>query len=88
MSHGAMILKLILLPLKTIDLPYGLESICNSAFYTCGLQGELVFPETVKEIGACAFFATTRLTKIVVPAGVKKIENLTFVNYATIVIMN
>ena len=41
--------------LKNVQLPDGLETIGTDCFWNSGLE-EVVFPASVREIGACAFY--------------------------------
>ena len=43
------------IPLESIEFPDTLQKIENAAFYSCGHLKELVFPNSLEEIGALAF---------------------------------
>lgn len=61
------------------NLPSNLESIGNYAFYYCyTLSGDVVIPESVTQIGECAFNGCQNITSIVLPEGLKRIEAQTF----------
>lgn len=61
-----------------IELPYGLTTIGDSAFYRCSGLTDIVLPETVQSIGFEAFDGCSSLKTINIPKGVTVIEGLTF----------
>lgn len=65
--------------LSSITLPSSLECIGEQAFYCCTNLTFVNIPENVTLIGYRAFFQCTNLaSSIVIPAGVRSIENETF----------
>lgn len=62
--------------LKSIDLNK-VETIANGAFYNSGLEGSIVFPETVKSIGKNVLQGT-KVTEIYIPATVTTIDAAAF----------
>lgn len=57
---------------KTIQLPTGLKTINNGAFYESSLT-ELIIPECVSIIGDSILFNSKKLTKLVIPGTVEKV---------------
>ncbi len=60
-----------------INLPEGLQSIGGSAFVACDFS-EIVIPNSVTEIGDCAFAACPKLTSVSLPSGLAEIDERTF----------
>ena len=52
--------------------------ICNFAFKGCKDMISIVIPDSVTHIGMCAFSECYGLTSIIIPYGVKRIEQYTF----------
>ncbi len=63
--------------LTNVTLPEGLVKIGDSAFEDCVLLKQIVFPESLREIGAKAF-RSSGLADVTIPASVKKIEDEAF----------
>lgn len=63
------------------NIPSGVTSIGNSAFYGCSSISHLDIPSSVTNIGSSAFTNCTRLTgNVTIPSGVTTINNYTFYN--------
>lgn len=62
----------------SIEIPFGIETIGESAFDGCWLLREVVLPQTVKQIKGWAFHGCKYLRSINLPLGLKKIERYTF----------
>ena len=60
-----------------ISLPAGLKYVGGSAFENCGIEGELVIPESLEEIGEKAFRGQ-QLSKITLPSRLQKVEREAF----------
>lgn len=60
-----------------ITLPNGLKYVGNYAFRGCGIEGELVIPESLVEIGEEAFYGQ-QLSKITLPSRLQKVERGAF----------
>ena len=63
--------------LEKADLSYGLESIGEECFSNTGLKG-IVIPDSVKQIGAKAFFGCHSRETAVLPAGLEEIPQSLF----------
>ena len=63
--------------LTRVTLPQGLVKIGNGAFDQCVLLTQIVFPESLREIGAQAFHSSG-LVDVKIPSGVKKIGDEAF----------
>lgn len=63
--------------MKHIVFPDSLRSIGEYAFSVCGLE-ELNVPDSVTEIGDCAFYMSRSLTEVVIGDGVRKIGSDAF----------
>ncbi|MCH5142387.1 MAG: leucine-rich repeat domain-containing protein [Clostridiales bacterium] len=59
--------------LKTLNLPYGIETIGASAFYDCAALPSLDIPESVTAIGGSAFRGCTELKTVVLPEGIESL---------------
>ncbi len=60
--------------IKTVEIPDGVMSIGDSAFYNCeSIDGELEIPGSVKTIGKNAFNKCINIRKVVMKDGVKDI---------------
>lgn len=70
--------------LEAIELPVGLSSIGNGAFWECSFR-EVKIPETVKSIGATAFADCKQLGKINLPKALSEIEHHTFARCESLV---
>ena len=53
------------------------QAIGQYAFYCSGLT-EITIPESVTEIGSCAFEGCSSLTSVVIPEGITEIKEETF----------
>lgn len=58
-----------------IRLNVGLETIEESAFQQCRNLGEIEIPDSVKSLGACAFYLCDSLTRVTIGANVHKMES-------------
>lgn len=66
-----------------IEIPNGVTKIPDNAFSEITLLDnkeltKIVIPETVTEIGNCAFFACENLTSVILPSGLRKIGEYAF----------
>ncbi|MBQ3229444.1 MAG: leucine-rich repeat domain-containing protein, partial [Clostridia bacterium] len=61
-----------------VTFPYGLTSICSSAFYGCTNLQNVTIPSSVKTINSYAFQNCTSFTSITIPANVEKLYNGSF----------
>ncbi len=67
--------------LEYYDIPYGVESIDNYAFYKCSNLTQISIPNSVTSIGYSAFENCTGLTgELVIPEGVTTIASGAFYN--------
>jgi len=73
--------------LTGVSLPKGLRKIGESAFDNCVLLSKVVFPESLKEIGAKAF-RSTNLIDIHIPRSVNKIGDSAFSYLGTSKVVN
>ena len=64
--------------IKSVVIPEGVTSICDSALYECVYLTEITIPGTVTAIGKKAFSKCKALTTITIPEGVTRIEADTF----------
>lgn len=64
--------------LKKANIPDGVKTIGQNAFFCCENLTELTIPNSVKVIESGAFYMCKRLTKIVIPNSVERIEILAF----------
>lgn len=73
---------LILCPgaLTTVNVPAGVESIGNYAFYESPKLQSVALPESVKSIGDSAFRGCDELTSVKLPSGLKSIAGWAFKN--------
>ena len=62
---------------RAADIPAGVKTIGQKAFYECHLLRSVEFPDGIESIGDNAFFATS-LSHIELPASVKRIGNNAF----------
>ncbi len=60
-----------------INLPSGLTSIQDSAFFSCGLKS-IVIPDSVTSIGERAFYSNQSLTNVTLSANLESIGNEAF----------
>lgn len=56
--------------MESVELPAGLKSIGENAFYSCTSLTSVVIPDKVTSIGSLAFFGCLKLESITVPAGI------------------
>lgn len=63
--------------LKTINLPSKLKKIGHGCFQKSGIES-ITFPDTLEEIGQCAFSGCTSLTSVKIPTKVKVLCGSTF----------
>lgn len=61
-----------------VDLPEGLTSIGNYAFYNCSCLTSVTIPNSVTSIGNYAFSGCKGLTSITIPNSVTSIDNFAF----------
>jgi len=59
--------------ITSINIPSGVKSIANYAFYNCSGLGNINLPSTVTSIGSSAFLDCSGLTSITIPSGVSGI---------------
>ena len=64
--------------LQAIDLPTGLTTIKNDAFYGCTSLTSLVIPNTVTYLGSQAFRLCTHLESVIVPGSISTINHSAF----------
>lgn len=60
------------------DIPFGVEEIDDSAFYSCKLLESINLPDSLVKIGSKAFSSCSKLETIVVPYSVKHIGSSAF----------
>ena len=70
--------KLIDRSITSIEIPSGVTSIGNGAFYYCSSLTSVAIPSGVTSIGNFAFYFCSSLTSIAIPSGVTTIGNSTF----------
>ena len=66
------------LDVKSVNLPYGLTEISESAFKGCANLPQISIPNSVKVIGVNAFYECTGLTNITIPNSVDYIKTNAF----------
>ena len=71
--------------LLAINLPSGLKSIGDSAFYGLAAPSVLILPEGLEEIGGSAFYGCASITEVEIPMGVERLEASTFASCAKLV---
>ena len=65
--------------IKSLKIGNRIEKIGAMAFYNCkNLTGEIVFPESLKELESCAFTYCENISSIKLNEGLEKIESATF----------
>ena len=74
--------------IRSVDIPVGVTSIGNFAFYNCRNLTNISIPNGVTSIGICAFGDCSGLTSITIPSGVKKIANGTFLNCTSLKVVS
>lgn len=67
----------------SVDLPYGLEEICERAFYNNSYLYHITLPSTLKTIGDYAFYNCNHLQEIQIPIGVISIGEYAFAGTET-----
>ena len=65
---------------KYIQIPKGVTSIGNYAFYNCNNLTSITIPKSVTSIGECAFESCKSLTSITIPDSVTSIGDYAFKN--------
>ena len=70
------------------EIPYGIESIGDCAFYGCSNLTEITIPDSVKSIGDSAFSRCKNLEKINIPNNVEKIDGNPFVGCGNLLNIN
>ncbi len=70
--------------LTSINIPDGVEMICDGAFSGCSFLTEAIIPESVNYIGKSAFSGCERLKSIALPTGIAAINEWTFYNCAAL----
>lgn len=70
------------------DIPYGVTTIGDCAFYGCCSLKSITIPSSVTSIGACAFWNCERISSISIPLKVVLINKLTFWNCANLTTIN
>ena len=60
------------------EIPEGVTSIGDSAFFYCSRLSSVTIPESVTAIGENAFSDCRKLTSVTIPSGVRSIEKGTF----------
>ena len=71
--------------LLAINLPSGLKSIGDSAFYGLAAPSVLILPEGLEVIGGSAFYGCSSITEVEIPMGVERLEASTFASCAKLV---
>ena len=64
--------------MKKWDIPFGVETIDNYAFYNCFYLEEVNIPSSVKKIGESAFYQCKKLKSITIPSSVTTIDKNAF----------
>ena len=64
--------------MKKWDIPFGVETIDNYAFYNCFYLEEVNIPSSVKSIGESAFYQCKKLKSITIPSSVTAIGKNAF----------
>ena len=62
--------------------------IDRNAFFRCGEMSQIVFPETLNDIGSSAFNRCYQLRRIVIPNGVSIIRESTFFKCSNLKVEN
>ena len=63
---------------KDVEIPVGVTSIGNGAFYNCSSLSSITIPSTVTSIGNSSFQKCSSLISITIPSSVKDIGNMAF----------
>ncbi|MBE6426489.1 MAG: hypothetical protein E7029_11005, partial [Planctomycetaceae bacterium] len=63
---------------ETVDIPYGVTSIGDRAFYECSSLTSVTIPDSVTSIGNKAFYYCESLTSVTIPDSVTSIGNSAF----------
>lgn len=63
-----------------VEIPYGVTSISDSAFWNCNTLTEVVIPNSVKILGSYAFSNCSNLYDVCIPDSVETIGNYAFSN--------
>lgn len=66
--------------IESYTIKKGTEAICDYAFSECESLRDIVFPESVTEIGYAAFLDCTSLQSVVIPESVTEISEEAFCN--------
>ena len=68
---------------REVVIPEGTERIGNYWFYGCDIE-DITFPDSVREIGAWAFYKCNKLTSVAFPAGLRTVGDGAFSGCASL----
>ena len=63
-----------------VNIPEGITTICNHAFYSCENLQKVVFPSSLKKIGKSAFEKCKNLSSVTFPEGLEVIDDFAFLD--------
>ena len=66
--------------LESVEIPYGVESICNDAFRGCRNLNSIELPDSVKYLDYYVFYSCDNLKSVVLSKNLKEIPQKTFYN--------
>lgn len=75
-------------PVITVTIPYGVTSIGNYAFQSCGNLSSITIPDSVTSIGDYAFENCSSLTNVVLPDSIKSIGKNPFLSCTNLAPVN
>lgn len=64
--------------IKHWDIPFGVETIDDSAFYACRIMESINLPDSLQKIGNKAFWSCSKLKSITIPSSVTSIGSNAF----------
>ena len=67
--------------LTVLDVPAGVESIADYAFYNCGKITDINLPEGFEKIGKYAFYGCTQVAYLNMPSTMKEIDDYAFTGF-------
>lgn len=71
-----------------IEIPDGIETIKENAFYGCSTITKFIIPDSVKTIEKAAFYECSAITDLKIPAGITNIGDSAFAKCTSIINLN